>query len=432
MVEEGPTIASFPIVGFGKERPKICGLVDGDYLRVTSELSRFVRGHMIYNAVFQNDQNLVERLLDQELTEDLEHCLGTTLHLAVKKSSVSMVRLLHGKGGASIKHQDWEGRTALHHAIIRATAIPDSKLRKLKKHSKLGVRKQNQTIPLPPPPPPPPTSLLLTHKQKQVKLSLQPPFPPLPPLPPLPPTPLVPTDPDEPSSTAKIEIEQSRIEQNPLGTEPLPNTTSPPLPQRTASTIESSPPKPKKIYVDEIVDVPEIIDVPQVSEDSILEAKEVIRFLLEKGASGGVPDKSGRSAWDLADNEHWVQKLRKHRPFAKGPSNSLPKWQEPHPPDSKAAREACNNFIATIAEFYYDERGERRIIERPSIHGLLYTPSTGPHKILNDAKERNNKEIPICSWYHIPANNVCIQVRRMNYENSADTLMLNSRRSGFK
>lgn len=135
-------------------------------------------------------------------------------------------------------------------------------------------------------------------------------------------------------------------------------------------------------------------------------AEDVIRLLLEKGAEVEALDNDSKSAWDHTTNV-WVLNLRKHRALIRGPSKPAPpRLEEPKPPRSRDEKTACENFVATIAEFYYIGEEEQRIIERPSIHELLYTKGKGPEAILEDARDPKVKEKPKCRWYHIPANNV--------------------------
>lgn len=142
-------------------------------------------------------------------------------------------------------------------------------------------------------------------------------------------------------------------------------------------------------------------------------AKDIIKFLLQKGSNANVRDNEGRSAWDLAKGDSWssISDLRNYRPIVKGPSDPVPPiWNEPATSELKL--KACEGFQSTIAEFYDIDGTEARILERPSVVELLYTPGDSPETILEDAKPKQGgkryfvDKKRVCRWFHLPANNV--------------------------
>jgi hypothetical protein len=136
-------------------------------------------------------------------------------------------------------------------------------------------------------------------------------------------------------------------------------------------------------------------------------AKNLIKLLLEKGADIESTDDSDKTAWDWAGNQKWLLDLKNHRALLEGASKTLmADLKEPTAPSTKGARTACQGFMATIMELYYNDEGERYLIERASIEELIYNPNSGPDIILDHARDPQVEETPSCRWYHIPANNV--------------------------
>ncbi len=136
-------------------------------------------------------------------------------------------------------------------------------------------------------------------------------------------------------------------------------------------------------------------------------AKNLIKLLLEKGADVSLTDNDDKTAWELAENQQWLLDLKNHRALVEGASKTLTAdLKEPEAPLAEEAKTACQGFMATIMEFYYNDEGERYLIERPSIEELIYNRKSGPDIILDQARELQVEETPTCRWYHIPANNV--------------------------
>ena len=139
---------------------------------------------------------------------------------------------------------------------------------------------------------------------------------------------------------------------------------------------------------------------------------EIVRLLLRKNADIRAKNNKQQSALDLARLEPRnkdsaaILDLLTNRPLVEGPT-SVPTElysRTPEPPPSQEGVNACKAFHATIAEFYFDGEQERRVLEQPSVHELIY--GGGPDAILDQAREKDISRRPICRWYHLPANNM--------------------------
>jgi hypothetical protein len=137
-------------------------------------------------------------------------------------------------------------------------------------------------------------------------------------------------------------------------------------------------------------------------------AKSLILLLLEYGADVGMVDNDNETAWRLKDTPKWLLDLRDHRKLVEGVSKPVTEGLKTlEAPSKKEAITACQGFMATMMEFYYDNK-EEYIKQTASIAELIYTPNSGPNKILTLARPAEFKKKPICTWYHIPANNVSV------------------------
>jgi len=136
------------------------------------------------------------------------------------------------------------------------------------------------------------------------------------------------------------------------------------------------------------------------------EARNLILLLLENGADVGMVDNDNETAWQLKGTPTWLHELKDHRNLVQGVSKPVTAGLKTlEVPSKREAITACQGFLATMMEFYYDDK-EEYIKQTASIAELIYTPNSGPNKILTLARPAEFKKQPICTWYHIPANNV--------------------------
>jgi hypothetical protein len=148
--------------------------------------------------------------------------------------------------------------------------------------------------------------------------------------------------------------------------------------------------------------------VRAAKEEYDAEAKNLILLLLSYGADVGMVDNDNKTAWELNDTPSWLLGLKDHRHLVQGVSNQVTVGLKmPEAPSKKDAMDACQGFLATMMEFYYDGK-EEYIPQKASIAELIYNPKSGPADILTLARPAKFEKTPICTWYHIPANNVSV------------------------
>lgn len=140
--------------------------------------------------------------------------------------------------------------------------------------------------------------------------------------------------------------------------------------------------------------------------------KDIVLLLLQKGADIKAQNRKRQSAEDLAQSKHYqipaIKSLLRNRPLIEGPSSkSFYENTKSDLPEVMPQSEIgpCESFQATIAEFYYYNDKEHRVLEQPSVYEVI--KGNGPDSILQQTRPRDIKREPICKWYHIPTNNVC-------------------------
>jgi hypothetical protein len=135
---------------------------------------------------------------------------------------------------------------------------------------------------------------------------------------------------------------------------------------------------------------------------------KVVELLLAKGADAKALDRDGRSATNLADfsQNKEIKSLLEKPPLVEGPSASIThEWRKPMPPDDPNAVSVCENFRATLTEFFLIKGRENRIIDKhASVYEVLY--EQGPESILNHDRPSTLRQTRTCRWFHLPANNV--------------------------
>lgn len=142
--------------------------------------------------------------------------------------------------------------------------------------------------------------------------------------------------------------------------------------------------------------------------------KDIVLLLLQKGADIKAQNLKGQDARRLArlkqNKNPDIKDLLRHRPLIEGPSsksfheNTKRELPEVIPP--RGVR-ASQSFQATVAEFFYYDEKERRVLEQPYVYEVI--KSKGPDSILEQSRPKEINQVPVCKWYHIPTNNVCNQ-----------------------
>jgi ankyrin repeat protein len=154
---------------------------------------------------------------------------------------------------------------------------------------------------------------------------------------------------------------------------------------------------------------------------------EVVKLLLQHGADPAIRGKDGRTAQQVADEQHLegLATLLRTGPVLEGPAITSNKGKPrevppvtpiPHaPPRSNPAKiAACQAFEATIIEFYTEER-EQRYQQSATMYDLLY--GKGPEEILRERRDQSLQARQAnFTWYHLPANNVSVLADFVNLE----------------
>lgn len=132
--------------------------------------------------------------------------------------------------------------------------------------------------------------------------------------------------------------------------------------------------------------------------------KDIVLLLLQKGAD--ISESARRLAKSKRDQNPEINQLLHNRPLIEGPSESFYENTKRDLPEAipPGGIGPCKSFHATIAEFYYYDNKEHRVLEQPSVYEVI--KSKGPDLILEHTRPKGLNNRPICKWYHIPTNNV--------------------------
>lgn len=170
---------------------------------------------------------------------------------------------------------------------------------------------------------------------------------------------------------------------------------------------------------------------------------ELFRLLLRYGADARVRGSDGRSVLQAAkETNREMADMIKDGVTSEGPSTTTsqrpkdidrgrrsasPRPRPTGPPRNSPKWHACQTFEATVIEFSSVEGQEKRILQTVSLSELLY--GKGPSAIFGNKNNENGP--PIFTWYHLPANNVCIlpgviiRVPNLSFVYSYSNLFLN-------
>ncbi len=140
---------------------------------------------------------------------------------------------------------------------------------------------------------------------------------------------------------------------------------------------------------------------------------EVVRLLLQHGASISIRGKDGRSAQQVAEEQDARELVTLlHSGFLlQGPAIQQENSKQGGPqfvilpaPRGNSEKMACRVFEATMVEFYIEDREQRHQASAP-IFNVLY--GDGPESILASGRPKSvSGKRPSFTWYHLPANNV--------------------------
>jgi len=88
-----------------------------------------------------------------------------------------------------------------------------------------------------------------------------------------------------------------------------------------------------------------------------------------------------------------------HRPSAQRIGNG-------RSPTSKEGKLACKNYQVTVTEVYVSKSSDKHWSVNISVEALLYG-STSLKDILEQVRPKEvAAKVPVCTWVHVPENNV--------------------------
>ena len=149
----------------------------------------------------------------------------------------------------------------------------------------------------------------------------------------------------------------------------------------------------------------------------------VTRLLLQRGASTRISRVDGKSIFDIAEEDPNMIQLLKADRTIQGPRIEGFKAQykpqskptiltyPPHPV-SRDRIVACKGFHVQIVDFFTEGKRLEMIEKSAPVFDVLY--SRGPTAIMQAArKTKMPKQRPNFTWYHLPANNVCLSTSHL-------------------
>ena len=142
---------------------------------------------------------------------------------------------------------------------------------------------------------------------------------------------------------------------------------------------------------------------------------DVVKLLLQYGASRGVKSSQGETLESLASNNADILRLLHSAQLLRGPKVSKKQRKRaarkeqtlvallPAPLNDQKKMVACHAFQATIIDFHISE-SEERIERTVSIYDVLY--GRGTEALMGEARQGKIEGKPTFRWIHLPANNV--------------------------
>lgn len=138
----------------------------------------------------------------------------------------------------------------------------------------------------------------------------------------------------------------------------------------------------------------------------------IVRALLHHGADIGLENLRKRTPKDYAEKHKsrmHIAKMLKSR-LVSGPDQSLiaKRVGIGSPPTSKDGRLACKNYQITITEIYVFDDSDKHWNVSVSVESLLYG-AVALGELLRQVRPKKVKgTAPICTWIHVPENNVSL------------------------
>lgn len=130
---------------------------------------------------------------------------------------------------------------------------------------------------------------------------------------------------------------------------------------------------------------------------------DMIERLLEAGASPYLKDSKGKSPLDIS-NEDTRERLNRPVQIPSEPDHLVKGF-----PATEDANRACERTSMVVTEiFTADRAGQVKDFHVPlytKVSDLIYTDQ-GVERMFEHLHRPENRERPVCRWYHIPMNNV--------------------------
>lgn len=160
---------------------------------------------------------------------------------------------------------------------------------------------------------------------------------------------------------------------------------------------------------------------------AVVERKtDLVKLLLRYGAAKNVRSRQGTTLESLAGEDADMLRLLRSTQVLRGPRiTKRPQGQSrkkqtlisrnPAPLGDPQKLVACHAFKATVIDFHIGDT-EERVEETIPVYTLLY--GRGAEAIMKDARKGQLETKPSFRWYHLPANNVSVEI------NNLETMLL--------
>lgn len=140
----------------------------------------------------------------------------------------------------------------------------------------------------------------------------------------------------------------------------------------------------------------------------------IVRALLHHGADISLQNSRKRSPRDLAEKHRsrmHIAKILRSR-LVDGPDQSLraKRLGNGKIPTSKDGQIACRNFQITITEVYASDSSDKHWSMNISVGALLYGTANLKDILQHFRPAEVKSKKPICTWLHIPENNVRLPI----------------------
>ncbi|KAH9906808.1 hypothetical protein F4778DRAFT_723465 [Xylariomycetidae sp. FL2044] len=136
---------------------------------------------------------------------------------------------------------------------------------------------------------------------------------------------------------------------------------------------------------------------------------EMVQLLLRYGADKDAVDRSGSTAFTLAEGSDEILSILRGPQLLQGPSTGLSHPQAPTPGQFRVPkhntdkRHACRGFRAMVVDFFIQGKNEYRIEKTMPVFELIYgAPAILKHP---ESSSLSGKKQDL-RWYHLPANNI--------------------------